>query len=321
MIEDLGDRDEAEGGATPSPAGRPRPVPSARLLLVASAVLFGSTFAPGQIALEHLTPGGLVLFRFGIATLVSFPLAVRHLGEVRSRRAAYAKAGLIAGVVNTVGFLVLSAALQRTTASNTAFLSSLFVVIVPTLAALLARRMPRPPVLVGIALAVAGSFLLSGADLAIGLGDALAVADAFVASAHILAVAHFAPRLRALPFNLAQLLVAALAVVPVAVVGGVGRLAAGAVVAAVWCGVAQGAALGLQVAAQRSVDSTSSALILLLVPVSGAALGYVLVDDRLGAVGLVGAGLIVAAVLVAEVVPSWRARRARRALVAAAART
>lgn len=283
-----------------------------RLLLVLSAVLFGSTFAPGQAALDHLTPGGLVLFRFWVATLVVLPFAARATAEVRRRPRAYATAGLVAGVVNTIGFLVLSGALERTTASNAAFLSSLFVVIVPALAAVGARALPSVPVLAGIGLAVAGSFLLSGASLDVGLGDGLAVADAFVASAHILSVAHFAPRLAPLPFNLAQLVVSAATVVPVALLGGVGELTLGAVVAATWCGVAQGAALQLQVAAQRSVDSTSSALILLLVPVCGAALGYAMAGDRLGPAGLAGAALILGAVVVADVMPSWRSRGALR---------
>jgi DME family drug/metabolite transporter len=112
-----------------------------------------------------------------------------------------------------------------------------------------------------------------------------------------------------MPFNLVQLAVAGLAVAPIAIVGGVGELALSAVVAAVWCGIAQGAALALQVVAQRSVDSTSSALILLLVPVTGAALSYVLVGDRMGAVGIVGALLILTAVIVAEVLPTLRAGR------------
>lgn len=284
-----------------------------RLALALSALLFGSTFAPGQIALDHLTPGGLVLIRFWVATLVVLPFAAPLGAALRSRPRAYLVAGLVAGVINTVGFLVLSAALERTTASNAAFLSSLFVVIVPALAAVGARALPSSAVLAGIGLAVAGSFLLSGATLGIGLGDALAVADAFVASAHILAVAHFAPRLEALPFGLAQLAVSAVTVVPVALVGGVGELAATAVLAAVWCGVAQGAALQLQVVGQRSVDSTSSALILLLVPVCGAGLGFVMVGDRLGPAGLVGATLILAAVVVAEVIPVRRSRDALRA--------
>ncbi|MCU1497174.1 MAG: DMT(drug/metabolite transporter) superfamily permease [Acidimicrobiales bacterium] len=280
-----------------------------RGLLVISAVLFGSTFAPAQSALDHLTPWGVVLFRFGVATAVLLPFSGRQFGAARLEPRAYARAGLVAGVINAFGFLVLSAALENTTASNAAFLSSLFVVFVPVLAAVLARVAPTPPVLAGVSLAVAGSFLLSGASLSIGTGDALAVGDALVGSMHILTVAHFAPRLLATPFNLAQLAVSALVMVPLAIAFGIGELTFAAVLAASYCGVAQAAALGLQVRAQRSVDATSSALILLLVPVSGAALASVVLRERLGGWGMAGAGLIVAAVVVAEVLPARRAAR------------
>lgn len=311
MFQDPVDEPPAAGMASvDEPAAGELSLGRSRLLLVISALLFGSTFAPAQQAVEHLTPGGVVLFRFGVATVVMLPLSLRHLGAVRDDPRRYAAAGLLAGGVNALGFFVLTAALELTTASNTAFLSSLFVVLVPFLAAVLSRVVPPRPVLVGVGLAVVGSFLLSGASFDVNGGDALALLDALIASTLILLVAWYAPKLVSAPFNVLQLLVAALAVLPVALVGGIGELTLGAVVAASWCGVAQGAALGLQVVAQRSVDATSSALILLLVPVFGSALAYVMVGDRLGVAGVAGALLIVLAVLVAEVLPARRASRA-----------
>jgi len=59
--------------------------------------------------------------------------------------------------------------------------------------------------------------------------------------------------------------------------------------------------------AQRVVPPTRAALLLLLEPVFAGVLGYV-VGERLGARGLLGAGLILAAVLATELAPRWRGR-------------
>lgn len=116
-----------------------------RLTLADSAALFGSAFAPAQVAVENLTPWGAVTVRFGVAALVMLPFCLcapapsddpvseRHRRDLLT-------AGLVAGAINTIGFIVISFALERTTASNAAFLSSLSVVIVPVAAAMVAAQ-------------------------------------------------------------------------------------------------------------------------------------------------------------------------------------
>jgi drug/metabolite transporter (DMT)-like permease len=280
-----------------------------RLLLAASAVMFGSMFVPAQRALEDLTPAGATALRFAVATLAVAPFCAAQLPELRRHRGDYLRAGLIAGTANTAGFLLQSLALERTTASSTAFLSSLFVVFVPLFTAVLARRLPSRWVVGGIGLAVFGSFLLTGASLQVESGDALAVGAAVAGAVHVMTMGWFAPRLAAAPFNVAQLGAVALLAGAIAVVVGVGELTLVAVLCLLYLGLAQAGALGLQVIAQRSVDPTSSALILLLVPVVGAVMAVVLLDDPVSVQRVLGAVLVVAAVLLVEALPSARSSR------------
>jgi drug/metabolite transporter (DMT)-like permease len=91
--------------------------------------------------------------------------------------------------------------------------------------------------------------------------------------------------------------------VPGAFLGGY-RLPASALAAALGTGVlATAGAFALQISGQRSVAPSRAALILLLEPVFAAVLAE-LVGDGLRAVQLVGAAVILVAILVAEVTPS-----------------
>ena len=76
--------------------------------------------------------------------------------------------------------------------------------------------------------------------------------------------------------------------------------------AAAFCGVgATAIAFFCMVWAQRVVTEARAAIILLLEPVFAALLGY-LAGERLGVGGVVGAVLILAAVLVTELAPRRR---------------
>ena len=88
------------------------------------------------------------------------------------------------------------------------------------------------------------------------------------------------------------------------------RFGASVWLAAAFCGLgATAIAFFCQVWAQRIVPEARAAILLLLEPVFAALLGY-LAGERLGSSGFAGAALILAAVLVAELLPRRRPRRA-----------
>ncbi|MDY7099576.1 MAG: DMT family transporter [Actinomycetota bacterium] len=293
-------------------AGRSAPTAGDRRgfwLMVASAILFGGTFVPSQAALDDMNPVSVVAVRFWVAALVLVPLLVRDREQARAPVAGRFAGPLIAGTVNTVGFITISAALERTTASNTAFLSSLSVVVVPIVVLVATRTRPPKAVLAGVALAVAGSYVMTGATLHIGTGDGLALLDALIASGHILSVAYFAPRLASAWFNVGQLAVSAIVATPLLLLTGLGDVTGRALLLAALCGVAQAVALTFQIAGQRRLSPTSSVLVLLLVPVTGAVMGWWLTDDTLTGGDLLGGALIIASVLTVRLVPAGSRRR------------
>ena len=271
------------------------------LALAGAATLFGSTFLVVQDAVDDVEPVPFLVARFAIAALVLLPFALHRPGSPRLVRH-----GAAAGVALSAGFVLQTVGLQYTTTSVSAFLTYLLVVIVPVLSSVLLRRPPLRSTLAGVVVAVAGLVALtSGAGGAAGSspgrGEVLTVLCALAFAVHIVVLSDVAARHDVLRLNLVQFVVVAGTLVLPALVAGGFAFPASAWAAAAYTGVAVGAvAFGLQVWGQRRVSASRAALVLMLEPVVAALLGS-LDGERLGAVGALGAGLILTGILVAEV--------------------
>jgi drug/metabolite transporter (DMT)-like permease len=279
----------------------------ADLALVATAFFFGTTFVVVQDAVEEADVLPFLAVRFLIAAALLAPIARRRPGRPGEWRA-----GAVAGGALLVGYVFQTAGLQYTTSSVSAFITYLLVVFVPILSALVLRRPPTVQTVIGIAVAVVGLFLLTGASgVGFGRGEALTVGCALAFAAHILVLAEVAPTHD--PFRLTAVqvvVVGGACLLPGLLTGGYG-FPAEAWLAAAYTGVAATAvAFCLQTWAQRVVGPSRTALVLLLEPVFAAGLGYA-VGDRLGIGGVVGATLILAAVVMTEL-PSLTSRSSSR---------
>ena len=280
----------------------------ADLALVATAFFFGTTFVVVQDAVEEADVVPFLAARFLIAAALLAPIARRR----RPGKPGEWRAGVMAGLALLAGYLLQTAGLQYTTSSVSAFITYLLVVFVPILSAIVLRRPPTLHTVVGIAVAVVGLFLLTGASgVGFGRGEVLTVGCALAFAVHILVLAEVAPSHDPLRLTTVQVLVVGGAcLVPGFFTGGYG-FGAEAWVAALYTGLAATAiAFCLQTWAQQVVGPSRTALVLLLEPVFAAALGY-LVGDRLGVGGVVGAALILAAVVMTEL-PSLTSRSSSR---------
>jgi drug/metabolite transporter (DMT)-like permease len=273
---------------------------AASLALVAAALLFGSTFLVVQDAVESAGPLPFLAVRFTIGTAVLAPLALRRGGR-DLRAPGLLRAGALAGVALTAGYVLQTVGLQYTTSSVSAFLTYLLVVFVPVIVAITTRRLPPWPTVVGVSLAVAGLALLGGGpDVGWGRGEVLTLVCALAFAVHLLVLGDAAPRLPVAALSMVQFaVVAGVLVVPGLFAGGY-AMGAGAWAAAAYTGVVTTAvALGLQAWGQRRVSATRAALLLMLEPVSAAVLGFA-TGERLGVAGGTGALLILAGILVSE---------------------
>jgi drug/metabolite transporter (DMT)-like permease len=247
-------------------------------------------------------------WRFTAAALLVLPV-VWH--ELRALPAAGWRAGLAMGVFLTGGYVFQTFALAHTSASNAGFITGLFVVITPLLAALLLRERIGRVAWLAAGVSAVGLFLLSGAN-GLNEGDGLALLCAVALSFHILVTSRGAAS-----YPVGALLAVQLGFVGLfclAVAAGAGQIEAphgGEVWSALVITAVFASALGffVQTYAQRHAPPARTALILASEPAFAGLFGYLLAGDRLGLVAWLGAALIMAAIVAVELLPRLRPPR------------
>jgi drug/metabolite transporter (DMT)-like permease len=284
------------------------------LALISATIAYGATFKLVQNALDDVTPVGFILLRFSIGAVVLLPFAIRSgwRGPSTARASLRAKDFLFAvcafGAVGFVGYWLQNAGLERTTTSNSAFITGLFVVFTPLIEVAITRRMPPRNVLIAVGFAVVGLFLLEGLTLRLHAGDALTLGCAFMFAVWILLGSYFTQHFDPIALTAGQLVVLAALAVPVVAITGLGHITTqvlvAAVVTGVWCSAI---AFTLQLWGQRFVEPSRAAVILQFEPVVAGIIGY-WVGERLGLSGYLGALVILAGIVLAES-HSWMADR------------
>ena len=274
--------------------------------LVLAAFFFGVTFPLVHDALEDITPFAYLLLRFGVAVLALAPFAIAIVRSKGADQRLLWRTGAIAGALLFGGYATQTIGLQYTSPSTSAFITGLYVCFTPFVEAAVRRRAPSPWVIAGIVIATGGLFLLTGADLGFGQGEAWTLACAVLFAIWIVYQGAYANRLHPIPFTTVQMGMVALLCLPPAGIQGTGNLTALAIFAVVFTGVAcSSVALSLQLFGQRRIAPSRAALLLLSEPVFAAIAGY-FAGERLGAIELVGAMVILLGIAVTEFGPGRR---------------
>ena len=278
--------------------------------LVAIAAVWGLTFVMVQDAIAELPTMAFLGYRFASAALL---MAVVFWARLRRLSPDGWRAGLVMGVFLCAGYSVQTLGLERTTASNTGFITGLFVVLTPLLAALVLRERIGAVAWVAAAVSAVGLYLLSGAggDFA-WRGDGLVLLCAVAFAAHILATSRGVRAHDAAALVVVQLAVCGLVCTVIAAFAGQLETPRGATVwSALIVTSLVASALGflVQTFAQRHAPPARTALILASEPAFAGLFGYLLADERLSAISWAGAALILAAIVTVEIVPRLRPPR------------
>jgi drug/metabolite transporter (DMT)-like permease len=280
------------------------------LAMVAVTAVWGSTFVLVRDAVAQVPPFTFVAYRFVAAALLLTAIRPRlALGADRGpgldggRRLGPLAAGVVIGLVLVAGYGFQTVGLQYTTASNAGFITGLSVVLTPVLGALLLRQAPGRWPATGACVAAVGLALLSLQRLEVRRGDALVFACAVAFATHILLLGRHAPRLSTYRLAVVQLATAGLLALIWAGLAGDLTVPTSAdvwVALAITSVAASAGAFLIQTRAQREVSPTRTAVIFTLEPVFAGLFGFLLAGDRLSGRGWLGAGLILAGMLTAE---------------------
>jgi len=286
----------------------------ANLVLLVTAFVWGTTFAVQQLAMTHVGPMIYTGARFLLGALMVLPIALvqsRRLKRKADWRLGPADRVALAllGCCLFVGALLQQIGITSTTVSNAGFLTALYVPLTPLIALIFLRQFPHWVVWPAAAACTMGAYILAGGDVtAIRTGDLWVIAGAFFWAIHVLLVGALARRTGA-PFVVACIQFFVCAILGLTWGAASEPLGLAAVVAAapyiVYGGVMSvGIGFTLQVVGQAHTPSPDAAIILSSETVFAALTGMIFLGERLGAVELLGCGLILAGVLVVEVLPA-----------------
>jgi drug/metabolite transporter (DMT)-like permease len=152
------------------------------LMLLAVAVVWGTSYGVVKSALVFYPVLGLLAIRFGITFLILSP-ALRHL---RAADARTLRGVLIAGTLLLGIFLCETFGILLTRAANAAFLISLCVVLTPLVEWWLLKRRPTRIEWAAVALSLFGAWLLAGdGALSFNPGDALILLAALLRALNV----------------------------------------------------------------------------------------------------------------------------------------
>jgi drug/metabolite transporter (DMT)-like permease len=273
---------------------------TAALLLIAVTAVWGVTFVQVKDAVAIYPLFAFLAVRYAIGSAVLFPAAASRL---RGLGRGGVVAGTVLGVLLAVGLALQTAGLERTTVTNTGFITGLYVLLTPLFALALFRTRITRELWIAVALALLGLTLLAGVPSSSATGDLLVLASTAAQALQIVMVERYANRYDAVGLVFVEILVAFLSCAAIAVALGDLSVPRGETVwaALIVTGVfASALAYLIQIWAQRRISATRIAIIFSLETVWAGFFGYVLDGDRLGAVGLTGCALIFVAILVAE---------------------
>jgi drug/metabolite transporter (DMT)-like permease len=285
--------------------------------LIAITAVWGFTFPIVKCALERCPEirGGLGLasvahptrplmfisLRFAIATVIVGAVSLKALREMTRHQFLIA---CLIGAALCGGFIFQTTGLERTSASNTGFLTGMYVILTPLLGAAVLRRVPPLSTAAGAILAFAGLLLItSPSGIGLRLGDGLVLGCAVLFSVHLLLLGRFAGAAPLRALVTVQLAFTAVATgVASAATERTGIPTEGGVWVAILITAVLASALAffIQTGAQRFIPPARTAVILVMESPFAALFGFAMLDERLGVRGWMGAALIVAGLLVAE---------------------
>lgn len=267
-----------------------------RLALLLTTLIWGATFPATKAALDQIPPLSFLFLRFVLGTLIvgGWLFLAQHRIH-RGREVLYASG--IATIFLFLGYVLQTVGLHYSTASNSAFLTALYVIFVP----LILRRF-EGRVMLATAIATLGLWLLVKPSMSMNVGDLMTLGCALAFAGHIICLERFTRRFDASSLLLWQMAAMSLlfipptlweqapsaAFAPTAVLliglGVTGVLATGAFAVQMW--------------AQQIVPAQQVALVFASEPAYAAWLSWYFLGETLDLQGWIGSVLILAAVII-----------------------
>ena len=287
------------------------------ILFLIAAMLWGFAFSAQKSAeaLSAFTVGGVrnifaTLFLLGVIPLMDkFTGNGRHLfgsGKVLDFTRSEIVGGAVCGVILTVASAFQQTGLgDGTDAGKAAFITALYVVIVPIISAIGGKRTPIN-VWISVGIAVVGFYLLCiKDDFTLMPSDGLVLICAVIFALHITAIDHFSPRCDGVRMSCIQFFVAFILNTILALifespidVGGIGSC----LPSLFYLGIcSSGIAYTLQIVGQKDVNPAVASVILSLESVFGVIGGAIMLGETMTDREYIGCAVVFASVILSQI--------------------
>ena len=175
--------------------------------LLAVSMSWGAAFVLMKPAIERQAVNSFLATRLLIAVAVMILIRPSVLHKINRELATK---GAIAGLFLGTGYIFQTLGLARTGAAITGFITGLYVVLTPLIAALFLKERINAFTWFCVFIATIGLALLSLRGWSIGIGEALVLISAIAFAAHIVALSRWSLGLDAYALTIVQLSICAL---------------------------------------------------------------------------------------------------------------
>lgn len=298
------------------------------IALFGVALSWGTTFVIVADAVSGYPVYAFLALRFIVASLAFVAIFPKVIKLLNRDNLVF---GLGAGVLLSLGYIfqtvgLLPAEMGGTSPARTAFLTGMYVVIVPVVQAFMAKQLPRKTTILGVVLALMGLWAFAGISFDDGLvwarGDTYVLISAFAYSAHMLFLGLADNRHSSLAVTFVQLLVVAMVTGSMSIA--TGEHAGLPTTFNVWFAVlvtgiiASAFAFAVQTWSQKVLPASRVALILISEPAIGGIVGW-WVAQSAPRHEVIGAALMLSGMIASESLRKYaddrKQRRLKRAVV------
>ena len=287
------------------------------IALLFNTLIWGGTFALIKNAFTDISPLLFLGLRFSIAALIFLPFVYASLKKTDKQTLI---AGSILGFFYFAGFTAQSLGLNLTTATKSGFITGTFVVFIPILQIIIAKRKPKWFNILSVFLVLIGLILLSskgenaldfikqlGSDF--NLGDLLTLLCAILFAFQVVYVDVFTKKYEYLPMVFVQLLITGIGGLILSFIFSISTLETvkftfntTVIIAVLYTAIfASIIATVIQLKFQKFVSPTKAGIIFSIEPIFAAVFAYFLLSENISNFGLIGCVLIFIGLIVSEI--------------------
>lgn len=279
------------------------------VILLVVAMIWGAAFVAQRAGMEYIGPFAYTGIRFMLGCLSLVPVMYYFRNDKKpyqteEKSISAFKIGSIAGVIMFFAVSFQQIGLIYTTAGKAAFITCLYIILVP-LAAIFLKKQISGNIWVGAVLSVCGLYFLCVKNgFQMEYGDFIVLLCAFIWTIHILFIDHYANSVDSIKLAFYQFLVCALLSSSVAIA--IETISWASVVSAavpiLYGGfLSVGVAFTLQIVGQKYAEPSHAAIIMSMESVFGALAGYLFLNEYMGLTEVLGCLLMMFGMLITQV--------------------